>query len=190
VGIQTEAIIAALGEARRRKGWSQRDLSQRAGVPQSHISRIESGVVDLKLTTLLELARLLDLDLMLIPREALTAVNATLRETRGGAAARSVRILLGRLSRVAAELKAAWPDESSVLRLEQLVQDLYSLEPVFQTPGRLAELERISREIVSAARHGLTGIRRAVRTLADFRSNLVHTRPDSERPAYSLDDED
>ena len=45
----TEYITETLKAAREAKGLSQRDLSSRAGVPQSHISKIESGVVDLRL---------------------------------------------------------------------------------------------------------------------------------------------
>ncbi len=44
-----EPIAQALREARKRKGISQRALSNLAGVPQSHISKIESGAVDLRL---------------------------------------------------------------------------------------------------------------------------------------------
>lgn len=38
-------------------GLSQRDLSARITVPQSHISKIESGGADLRLSSLVELAR-------------------------------------------------------------------------------------------------------------------------------------
>ncbi|HBK05673.1 MAG TPA: XRE family transcriptional regulator [Acetobacteraceae bacterium] len=81
---QTEPFGAALREARIRKGWSQRDLSQRAGLPQPHVSRIESGAVDLRLSTLVELSRLLDLEPVLVPRSALLAVRAVIREAIGG----------------------------------------------------------------------------------------------------------
>ena len=43
-----EHIIAALKAARQEKGLSQRELSAKAGVPQSHISKIERGAVDLR----------------------------------------------------------------------------------------------------------------------------------------------
>jgi transcriptional regulator with XRE-family HTH domain len=71
VSHQAEAFAQSLRQARRQKGWSQRDLSGKAGIPQAHFSRIESGAVDVKVSTLVELARLLDLELVLAPRASL-----------------------------------------------------------------------------------------------------------------------
>jgi transcriptional regulator with XRE-family HTH domain len=41
---------SVLLEARRRRGWSQRQLGEHAGVPQSHIAKIEGGA-DARLST-------------------------------------------------------------------------------------------------------------------------------------------
>lgn len=81
---QAEAFAPTLRQARLQKGWSQRDLSGKAGIPQAHISRIENGVVDVKVSTLVELARLLDLELVLAPRAAVSAVEALIREAEAG----------------------------------------------------------------------------------------------------------
>ena len=75
----TEPIATALKEARERKGLSQRALSAKAGVPQSHISKIESGAVDLRLSSLVALARVLGLELALVPRKTVPAVQAIVR---------------------------------------------------------------------------------------------------------------
>lgn len=77
----SEHIAAALREARENKGLSQRELSKRSGVPQSHISRIESNNVDLRLSSLASLAHALDLELALIPRKAAPAVRSITRST-------------------------------------------------------------------------------------------------------------
>jgi transcriptional regulator with XRE-family HTH domain len=58
----------ALRSARERRGLTQKDLGRLAGVPQSHISKIESGAVDLRLSSLLALAQVLDLELGLTDR--------------------------------------------------------------------------------------------------------------------------
>lgn len=71
-----EHIAALLRRAREHLGWSQRELSARSGVPQSHISRIESNTVDLRLSSLLALAHALGLELELIPRRAIPAVRS------------------------------------------------------------------------------------------------------------------
>ena len=75
----TEHVARTLRNAREAHGMSQRALSARAGIPQSHISRIENGAVDLRVSSLVELARVLDLDLVLVPRKAVSAVHAIVR---------------------------------------------------------------------------------------------------------------
>ena len=82
----TDDIAKALKKARENKGLSQRALSTKAGVPQSHISKIESGAVDLRLSSLIELARALDLELALVPRQTLPAIQSIVRNRAGGVA--------------------------------------------------------------------------------------------------------
>ena len=69
-------VSDALKTARLDKKLSQRALSAKSGIPQSHISNIEKGAVDIKLSTLFELARTLELEPVLIPRRQLPAVNS------------------------------------------------------------------------------------------------------------------
>lgn len=76
-----EEIINALKSARGAKGLSQRALAARTGVPQSHISKIESGNADIRLSSLIELARALELELKLVPRKAVPAVDSVVRST-------------------------------------------------------------------------------------------------------------
>ncbi len=71
-----EPIISKLKAARENKGLSQRALSKKVGVPQSHLSKIESGAVDLKTSSLIEMARSLELELMLVPRQYISTVEA------------------------------------------------------------------------------------------------------------------
>ena len=85
----TEHIASMLRSAREDRGMSQRALSAKAGLPQSHISKIENGAVDLRVSTLVELARVLDLELVLVPRKAVPAVQAfTQGSTESGVAVR------------------------------------------------------------------------------------------------------
>ena len=75
----TENIIGSLKSARDAKGLSQRALSKRIGVRQSHISKIENGGTDIRLSSLIELARALDLEVKLVPRKAVAAVDSVVR---------------------------------------------------------------------------------------------------------------
>ena len=79
----TEQILASLKEARGRKGYSQRELSARSGVPQSHISKIESGGVDLRLSSLIAIARVLDLELFVAPKKSVPAIKSVIRSVQG-----------------------------------------------------------------------------------------------------------
>ena len=75
----TEQIANELKAARMAKSLSQRALSKLVGVPQSHISKIEKGAVDLRLSSLVEIARALDLEVALVPRKNLAAVRTITR---------------------------------------------------------------------------------------------------------------
>lgn len=69
-------IRTAIRQARLERGWSQSVTGRRAGLTQKHISEIESGGVVPRFDTLLELARALDLDLVIVPRSLAATVKA------------------------------------------------------------------------------------------------------------------
>ncbi|MBN9663003.1 MAG: helix-turn-helix transcriptional regulator [Acidobacteria bacterium] len=66
--------------ARRARKWSQLELGRRVGLPQVHISAIESGKVTPRFNTLLDLVRVLNFDLLLVPRSLVPAVQSLARE--------------------------------------------------------------------------------------------------------------
>ena len=74
-----EYIAHALRAARKAQGMNQRTLSIKVGIPQSHISKIENGTVDLRLSSLIELARALHLEIELVPRKSVPAVHAIIQ---------------------------------------------------------------------------------------------------------------
>lgn len=76
----TKALIDALRAAREQKGLSQRALSARLGIPQGRLSRIEKGAVDVRTSTLLDLARALDLEPVLVPRRLVPAVTRIIED--------------------------------------------------------------------------------------------------------------
>ena len=77
----TEHIALALRKAREAKGLSQRELGRKADMPQGHISKIENGTVDLRLSSLVALARALDMELALVPRKVLSPVKSLVRSS-------------------------------------------------------------------------------------------------------------
>ncbi len=76
-------IATALRTAREARHLTQRQLSELAGLPQSHISKIERGAVDLRVSSLIQLARILDLELVLVPRKSVPAVESIIRSMTG-----------------------------------------------------------------------------------------------------------
>ncbi len=70
----------ALKETREKRGWSQRDLASRLGIAQRHISGIESGKIVPRYDTLLEIVRMLDRDLLMVPRALVPVVQSLVRD--------------------------------------------------------------------------------------------------------------
>jgi transcriptional regulator with XRE-family HTH domain len=70
----------ALIEARKKRGWRQKDLAIRLDVGQRHISLIESGKIVPRYDTLLEIVRTLDRDLIMVPRALTPLVLSLVRD--------------------------------------------------------------------------------------------------------------
>lgn len=79
-----EAMRRELKQARLKRGWSQLELGRRVGLPQVHISGIETGKIVPRFNTLLDLVRVLDRDLVMVPRALVPAVQALIRDHRRG----------------------------------------------------------------------------------------------------------
>src|SRR5437660_12491553 len=73
-------LSRALKDAREKRGWSQRDLASRLGIAQRHISGIESGKIVPRYDTLLEFVRMLDRDLLMVPRALVPVVQSLVRD--------------------------------------------------------------------------------------------------------------
>ena len=191
-----EALTEAIRQARLAKGWSQRDLSARAHLTQAQISRIENGEVDLQVSTLIELARSLDLDLQLVPRSALVAVEAAVRSAEERLDERSARKLLAALRTLAERAQQVAPGREDIASIASSLQDLEPLAPALRGAVHTADLERLRINLegflnyppAERPRHAQT-YRDAAAWLKQLRNILMHA-PRTERPAYSLDDED
>jgi HTH-type transcriptional regulator / antitoxin HipB len=80
LGALPEDMRRALKDARGKRGWTQRDLASRVGLTQTHISGIESGKIVPRYDTLLELVRILDHDLLMVPRALVPVVQSLIRD--------------------------------------------------------------------------------------------------------------
>jgi transcriptional regulator with XRE-family HTH domain len=71
-------IIEQLKSARQQQGITQSALGEKLGLPQSHVSKIEQGANDPRLSTVTDMARVLDQEWVLIPRQLVSAVRSLL----------------------------------------------------------------------------------------------------------------
>ncbi|AIL13857.1 hypothetical protein IM40_10865 (plasmid) [Candidatus Paracaedimonas acanthamoebae] len=78
-----EALIIELREIRKKKGMTQIELARQVGLPQSHISAIEQGKIDLRVSTLIQIARILDHEATLIPRQLDSFIKVMIKEKVG-----------------------------------------------------------------------------------------------------------
>lgn len=188
-------IIEALREAREQRGLSQRALSQLVGMPQSHISKIENGQVDLQLSSLTELARVLELELRLVPRRAVPAVDSVVRTVVPSSQDEAQSRITDDLRRLAERLLAFDSDPKIQDHLRNALHLLQRVSlPAADIPTALNAAQTLlsaaeSREINEPQTQ--RAIRRATDTLRDLRNRLAHaTPPSAPRPAYQLDEED
>ena len=80
-----DGLLSQLAETRRAQGLTQRALAQRLDVPQSYLSTLESGKVDPRLSTVTELSRALEMEVVLVPRALVPAVRKILTAGTGEA---------------------------------------------------------------------------------------------------------
>lgn len=69
-------VIKSLKKQRLELKLKQSELGSKLGLPQSHISKIEQGATDPRLSTVTDMARLLNQELVLVPREMLPLIKS------------------------------------------------------------------------------------------------------------------
>ncbi len=195
----TEHIADMLKSAREGKGLSQRALSEQTGVPQGHISKIENNAVDLRVSNLVKLARVLELEVVLAPRKAVPAVQSIVRDSvesnlfARGRVRRTLRVLR-RLQRHIAALIQLHPKAPELAELQRHVRELQH----FLIPRHDIETIRSAEEAVKAFGdnpESLDAIRSSLLQLRNLRNMLAHGLSDREtrepvRPAHSLEEDD
>lgn len=187
-----EDIIQAIKTARKDRRLSQRDLSARSGIAQSHISKIENGSVDITLSTLVELARALDLEVMFVPRKLIPAVKSITKSARHDLAnideSRITLKELKKIEKALVDIKALPEAADQVQEFQKVVQELRK----FRLPSDYLDNLREVTKTILAFKEGkipVKELRKATENLKDMRNRLVHGVPDTPEPAYSLDDD-
>jgi transcriptional regulator with XRE-family HTH domain len=68
-------LIRDLAKARHQLGITQTELARKLGLKQAYISEIENGIRDSRLSLIMDLARVLGFELMLVPRNLVPLVD-------------------------------------------------------------------------------------------------------------------
>ena len=191
---EVEQISAILKEARKNKGLSQRDLSDRAGVPQSHISKIEGGGVNLTVSSLAAIANALDLEIALVPRKAAPAVQAIIRGLDDvPRASPDVRREFDRIARQLDDITGTDIDPSALETLRRRLREIRQFENLV---GDTQALRGIRKALQGLETTGNTeALREAVARMTSLRNAVAHQGvsidpPSLSRPAYRPDDDD
>ena len=72
-------LITTLAQARKAARITQADLAERAGLSRMAVQRTETGDVDPRFTTLQEMARVLNMELIAVPAELHAQVQALIQ---------------------------------------------------------------------------------------------------------------
>lgn len=188
------ALAAILKTAREKKGLSQRQLSARAGVPQSHISKIETTGVDLRISSLAAIANALDLEIALVPRKAMPAVKSISRSLEN--APQILPDVAKEMRNIAKHLNAAKAlsiDTSAVSALQRHYKEIQQFQNLIKDTNVLQHLSATMKEFTESG--GVEALRRANEQMASVRNALAHASPpqislDTPRAAYQLDGDD
>ena len=195
----TAYFVHTLRVARESKGLSQRELSRRAGVPQSHISRIENGTIDLRLSSLVALSRVLDLEPILVPRKALSAVQSIIRSNTkpSGESYKNRRMAQRALKDFQETIEQLAKTHISSEDLTQLQRKVRRLQLSRLTSPDVESIQTLNRSIKplvnspdnpNILRQVLAKLQSLIDALTNSSANAA--QPESVRPAYSLDDEE
>jgi transcriptional regulator with XRE-family HTH domain len=143
-------LAETLREARLAQGLSQRELAARAGLGQNRLAPIEAGAVDLRASTLVQIARALDLELVLTPRRVLPVVQSLagtgeprLRQESQRSSVRGTPIrVLRHIKRHLADLERSHPANDALAKAATVVQSLIAAAPDLEA-STLAPLRRV-----------------------------------------------
>ena len=195
-----DEIAACIRAARQAKAMTQKELGQRVGLPQSHISKIEKGAVDLQLSSLVEIARALGLELKLVPRKALPAVEGVLRAQGTTVETSRALNLLNEQAKLAGRIKDSFPEISQIEAFQIAIRNtrklqfdaaqLKALDEALQPAKRLKSLIDAQQDSEGKLAKQLA---EAASSLKHFHNIQAQNPPIETRrqlPAYRLEEDD
>lgn len=187
----SEKLAAKLRAGREKKGLSQRALSALAGVPQSHISKIESGAVNLTVSSLTAIANALDLELALVPRKAAPAVRAITRSVSDAPKATpEAREEIAQISKQLEHIQSLKIDSPAFETLQRQFREMRQFGNLIRNTDTLRSIREALKAVDGAG--GVAALQDASRQMNSLRNTLARgvaneDRARLPRPAYRLD---
>jgi transcriptional regulator with XRE-family HTH domain len=186
---QSEDLVREVQSQRVKAALSQRALAARSGLTQAHISQIETGRLEPGLSSFIEMARALDLEVVLVPKKLLPAVQGVLRPSADGLSPEDGQsALLIKGERFIARQKKLEGRSIALDRIEEYLRflkqvrlrkdDLATVTEAIKLLGQLKESPNPRAQLGDVA-----GMLRTVR-------NRIAHAVEVPRPAYALDEED
>lgn len=190
---QRETLIAQAREVREASGVSQRSLSERAGLTQSHISQIESGKMEPGLSSFIDMTRALDLEVMLVPKRLVPAVlNLVKAQASSGVhfhAGQPNDKRFTRAERLVKKMKHLYGNSADLDRIDETLRFLRRVNLGDQEMQLVRDLiARLDRN--QASDQAAPVVRDIAQNLQRLRNSIAHRAAPEPRPAYSLDGDD
>lgn len=191
---KSEALLTQLLRAREDAGLSQRALSARSGLTQSHISHIERGAIEPGISSLIDLARALEMELVLVPRKLLPAVRSILGSNSGDKmlspeAGKAALAELARGERLITKQKALYGQSADLDRIAENLRQLRYL-PLSQSDLAAVRAARETLHRYQASPQAREVVKGIADSLQALRNRIVDAAPAAPRSAYALEEED
>lgn len=200
-----EDIAASIKAARIARGFTQKQLGERVGLPQSHISKIEGGSVDLQISSLVEIARALDLELKLVPRRTVPAIEGVVRSQRERSEASRALATIAETNRFAERVRESYPSVTEVNEFQSALKDV---QTVNFNPETLKAIEQALQPVAHLKKHlqdlgwaleqqegtkklaqQIAASTRALRHVRNLQVHAIDRDSAPRRPAYRLEDD-
>lgn len=185
-----EDVIKTLQEARTAAGLSQRALSERAGLSQSHISQIESGTLEPGLSKLIQMARALDLEVVLVPRKMVPAIKNL--AAASSPERESPTFALKEIDRAGRILTKKRKELGESAFIDRMVSDLQFFRRAPLTSADIGMIRRDADRLKALSTHEADAnqLRNIAREWTARRNQLARGPSERPRPAYAVDEDD
>ncbi len=175
---------------RERQRLTQRVFATKTGATQARISKIENGETDARLSTIIEFARTLDLELMFVPRQKVPAVKAILAQQALSSADKAARSALDRLIALIVQLIEQFPNNTHLKSLDRTTRELTNFRLTrdkSETISKAIDALRLIQKTPALA-STLDTLASELRRLRNEIANNILDDNFEPRPAYRLDE--